>query len=576
VRLKITRWLGLLLWFCAAGTVLAQDPAATAAPPTPPIALAATQAVVPLDGRSRYWIDTSAQKTLDEVEAAGESLPWMQRGAGQQLRIDDKALWIQFDALSQGGGRWYLQITSAGLDRAQLFYRNGAGRWIAQEAGHTRPVSQWPLPGRVPTFELSEATSPVRYLLRIENERVDFAAPMALYSQSALLASRQREQFLLGAYFGLAALIAVVAAANAFAFRDRNFAAYAVYVLALGAGQVAYLGVGAQHLWDPWLKWNELAAFLLPGVSAAATLWFVKVVTEPARFSRALDLAVWSLIAAVLSAVALDAFLASRASFALVMALTAMGLVVVVILIALVWAQGEDPYIRLIALGFLPVLVMSVFPLARGVSLIPSSIFTRYGLLIGAAIEMPILFHALSLRASRRREAEVRAAALGHSDALTGLTDRRTLLQRLDSALTRARQQKHACALMAVRLCNHDAIATEFGAEIAARALVVTASALRHAISDTDLAARVGDHDFALLLEGPVTTDILISRAQQVVAKGLQQSSALPPTVTLKFHVAVALLPEKNLDAAETLRWAQDAVNAMRADLKRAIRPLNF
>ena len=107
----------------------------------------------------------------------------------------------------------------------------------------------------------------MRYWLRIEHERVDFATPIAIQDRASLLASRELEQFLLGAYFGLAALIVVVAAANAMAYRDRNFGVYAVYVATLAAGQVAYLGVGAQHVWDHWLKWNEVATFLLPGVS---------------------------------------------------------------------------------------------------------------------------------------------------------------------------------------------------------------------------------------------------------------------------------------------------------------------
>ena len=88
-------------------------------------------------------------------------------------------------------------------------------------------------------------------------------------------------------------------------------------------------------------------------------------------------------------------------------------MVVVVGLIILVWTQGDDPHIRLIALGFLPVLVMAIFPIAKGMNLIPISFLTRYGLSIGAALEMPILFYALSLRGSRRREAQVRAAASG-------------------------------------------------------------------------------------------------------------------------------------------------------------------
>jgi diguanylate cyclase (GGDEF)-like protein len=533
--------------------------------------------VLPLDGRSRYWVDTTELRTIDQVEAAGDALPWSTRERNGSYTIDGKALWFQFDAVSSGGQRWYVQLASSGIDRVQLFYRGADGRWVAQEAGDSKSVAQWPLPGRFPTFELSPAASkPVRYWLRIEHARVDFASPISIYEQSALLAAREREQFLLGAYFGLAALIALVAAANAVVYRDRNFGVYAFYVAMLAGGQLAYLGVGAQHLWDHWLKWNETATFLLPGISSAAALWFARTVTEPARFSKALDLAVWSLIAALLSAVALDTFMTSRDSFALVMVLTLVAMAVVVGLIVLVWSQGEDSDIRLIALGFLPVLVMALFPVARGLNLIPASALTRYALAMGAAVEMPILFYALSLRGNRRREARVRAAALSGHDALTGLAHTRTLLQRLEGAIARARSLKHACALMAVKISNFDAIAAEFGRETADRVLVVTASLLRHAITDIDLAARVSEHGFALLLEGPTTPQNAISRAQQLVASGLRSSEALPAGTTLKFHIALALLPDKDLDAAGSMQWLYDSVSAMPPGARKLIRPLNF
>jgi len=571
----------VLLWLSAMGTALSQDRQPAAGPPAlaapPPIALSADPPVVSLDRHSRYWIDPTGFRGVDEVEARGDSLPWGLREPSRSYNIDGKALWFQFDAVMAPGQRWFVELASSGVDRAELFYRAVDGRWVEQEAGDSKAVSQWPLPGRFPTFELSPVTGqPVRYWLRVEHARVDFATPIVLYEQSALLASREREQFLLGGYFGLAALIALVAAANGLVYRDRNFGVYSVYVATLAFGQLAYLGIGGQHLWDRWLKWNEMATFLLPGISSAAALWFARTVTEPARFSKALDLAVWSLIAALLSAVALDTVLTSRASFALVMVLTIVALAMVVGLILLVWTQGEDPYIRLIALGFLPVLVMALFPVARGLNLIPASPLTRYGLSIGAALEMPILFYALSLRGSRRREAQVRAAALSRNDPLTGLAHKRTLLQRLDSAIVRARGLKHPCGLLAVKISNFDALVTEFGREAADRALVVAASVLRHAISDIDLAARVGDHDFALLLEGPTTTDTALSRAQQVVASGLRPAEALPHGATLKFHVAVALLPDRDLDAQGSLDWLFQAVNAMRADARKLIRPLNF
>jgi two-component system, sensor histidine kinase LadS len=237
--------------------------------------------------------------------------------------------------------------------------------------------------------------------------------------------------------------------------------------------------------------------------------------------------------------------------------LTTVALGFVALLIGLVWTKADDPDIRIIALGFVPVLVMALFPIARGLGLIPNSIFTRYGLAIGAALEMPILFYALSLRGSRRREAQLRASALPRTDALTGLADRRSLLQRLEAALARARHQKHPCALLLVKLANQDAIATAHGREMVDRALVVVASHLRRAATDIDLVARVADRCFALLLEGPTTPDIALDRAQRL-------------------QVVVAMLPDQQPDAEGALQWAQAALDLVRPESRKQIRSLNF
>jgi two-component system, sensor histidine kinase LadS len=570
-----------LAWALVPATATAQDlrpgAAVQSVAALPAIVLSPQQPVVSLSGRSLYWIDASTVRTAENLAANDASVPWKLREAGQTLNIDGKALWIQFDAQSSGDSHWFVEFASSGIDRVQFIYRGPDGKWIEQEAGDTRPVSMWPLPGRFPTFELLPATGePVRYWLRVEHARVDFASPITIYEQSALFASRESEQFLLGGYFGLAALIAFISFASAIVYRDRNFGVYATYVGALALGQLAYLGVGAQHVWTQQLKWNETATFVLPGISSAIGLWFARTVTEPARFSRALDLMVWALIAAVLSAVAVDTVIASRASFALVLYLTLLSLATVVGLILLVWKQADEPHIRLIALGFLPVIVMAIFPIARGLNLIVAGPLTRYGLTIGAAIEMPILYYALSLRSSRRREGHMRAATLTHNDPLTGLAHGQALMQRLSDALSRARNLRHACGLMAVKISNFDALVSEYGRDTADRALVVTASLLRRAITDVDLAARIGENAFALLLEGPTTTENAISRAQQVVASGLRQAEALPAGTTLKFHVSVALLPDNDLDGEGSMKWLLDAVNAMPSDARKLIRPLNF
>lgn len=543
----------------------------------PAVVLDSRHDSVPLAQNARYIVDPLQHASPEAIEPLGDRAPWKRWLPDQALRIDHQALWVQFDAQVAGKERWFLEVGSSGVDRVQFFYRNTDGRWVMQEAGDARTVSDWPVPGRLPTFELAgPAGKPVRYWLRVEHDRLDFASPLRLYPERALLSSRESEQFLMGGYFALSALIALASLANALAFRDRNFGTFALYVATSAVGQLAYLGIGAQYVWDRWLRWNEMAGFVLPGLSAAAALWFARTLTEPSRYSRAMDLSVWGLIAALLSSVALEAALNARGTFFLVVLFSTASLVAAAALILFVWKQGDDPHMHLFALGFLPMLVFAISPVARAFNLVPVGPMTRYGITLGAALQMPVLFYALSVRGNRRRESQVRAAALSRTDALTGLAHTQTFLARLESTLARCTAQKHACALLAVKIANFDALVEEFGQDMADRALVVAASLLRNAISDIDMAARVGHEEFALLLEGPFTAAEAMSRAQQIVASGLRPSEGLPSAMILKFLVSVAMLPERQFGAEASLQWALQTAGGMGTDARKLIRAMNF
>jgi len=402
------------------------------------------------------------------------------------------------------------------------------------------------------------------------------AGPLA--QAAAVLATQPATpgQLAQGAYFGVLLLVLAASIGQALPDRNRNFGAFALYLVLLGVAQGISLGLAGIYLWPGDPDWDALTRRVAPGVAVAAALWLVQVLTEPARFSRALDLACWSFIAALLSAVAVHAHVDTHASDGLVDRLAAGALVVAAAQLALAWRRGRDPAIGWIVLGFVPAGAMAVFPLAQRLDWVGESALTEYGLVVGTTLQLPILYHALVRRASRRRETGVRASELHHSDALTGLDDRRTLIQRLDDALARSRDLRHQCAVLLVRLTNHPELAEDLGRETANRALVVTASILRQCATDIDLAARVGEHDFALLMEGPTTGEASLARAQQIVARGLQDAKALPRSTTLRFHVAVALLPDHELNARRCLKWLDEACEAMRADPRKAIRAINF
>jgi diguanylate cyclase (GGDEF)-like protein len=530
-----------------------------------------------LYGRSVYWGDEHADLTVEQVEAQAASLPWRLRERERRDRNNAPALWISFEATVPPGDHWFLEVSAAIYDKVQMYYRDRSGAWVVQEAGTTLPVAQWATPGRVPTFSLThDDPRPVRYWVRVQDERADFASALTLYREDALQGKREKEQFLFGAYFGLAALIVLASLAHGFIYRDRPFLVFALYAGLLVGGQLGRAGIGAQYIWNEWEIWNGAALALWPGIATATALWFAKTVTEPVRLSRALDLGVWTLIAATLGAVAVDVAVGTRASMTLVLALTFVSLLAIMGMVLWGWLDEKDENLRLIALGFAPVLIMALFPLARGFGLVPSNVLTRYGLFFGSALELPLLYYALHVRLMAQRAGEVRTNALSRSDALTGLPHRQAFVERLETSLAHARGQKQNCAVLGVRISNLDAIIEEFGQDAAEKAMVVAAAHLRRAAVDFDMAARVGEREFAMLLEAPVTPEITTSRAQQVVASGLRQVEALPAALTLKFHVVSALLPQTQLDGAGTLQWVMDALDQIEPEARKLIKPLNF
>lgn len=531
----------------------------------------------PLNGNSVYWFDASGAVPVDKVEASAADLPWRLRKREPHDRVVGGAYWLQFEAAAKPGEHWYLEMNTAFYDRVEMFYRDRQGNWVVQQSGTSHPVSDWSVPGRLPTFALSfDDSRPVRYWVRVQDDRADISAPATLLREEALQQSREREQFLFGAYFGLAALVTLAAFGNGLLYRDRGFLAFGLYSLLLGAGQLGRSGVLAQHLWPELPGWNGIALALWPGAATAAALWFVKVVTEPVRLSRALDLGVWALIAALLGAVALDIFIATHISMVLVFVLTGLSLLAIAAMLTWGLLDNRDVHMRLLAIAFVPVLFMAVFPLSRGLGLVPSSTLTRYGLYFAAIVELPILFYALHRRLMDKREAMLRASSLSRSDPLTGLPHRHGLVQRLESSLAHARGQRQNCALLGVRISNLDAIVEEFGKTAAEKALVVAASHLRRTSVDFDMAARVGEREYAVLMEAPVTPQAVSSRAQQVVASGLRQMEHLPAALTLKFHVTAAVLPVPQLDGEGALQWVLDGLDQMTQDAKKLIKPLNF
>lgn len=109
---------------------------------------------------------------------------------------------------------------------------------------------------------------------------------------------------------------------------------------------------------------------------------------------------------------------------------------------------------------------------------------------------------------------------LSHYDSLTGLINRNLYLNHLNHAMALAEREKRFCTLIYLDINNFKRINEEFGFKLGDTILIDTAQRIKKSIRSTDIAARLGSDEFAILLENchPMEAARIISDLKQAMA----------------------------------------------------------
>lgn len=500
--------------------------------------------------QSRFWIDSSGQSSVDQAVAQADRFEDMQRPRTFNLE-PGAALWVQVQTGPlDPSRRWYLLLTAAAFtNQASLYVRDANGAWTVQRSGDHLPVAQWDHPDQTPVFAVDPARSDAMWL-RILNSPAPTSPHLQLLTEENLQSKRYTTFLLIGGYLGFGLLVLFLGWVHARLYGDRAFVAYCFYVASMLGFQASYTGIAGLFFWPQWAAWNDMApAFFMLWLTGSG-IWFVREACAVSRYHRGVDrfVVAWALFGLVFPFVYVA--LTGPITFKL---LNIYGLLSVLLSISLciwTWRKGET-YAGWLALGFLPVHLGYPFPALRSAGILPDSWATQYAVLIGSAIEIPLLLYILHRRAKDFSENRARLKAMESTDPLTGLTIVPVLKLRLRDALKRAKRSGHQCGLIVVELSNHGEIVTREGREAGDRALVVAASRLAGVARDVDTVCRVSDTRFAVLMEGPVKSDLLKLVAQHVVAKGLERVPTLPTDLPLRFRLVSAAPPESESDESE-------------------------
>ncbi|MBB3229635.1 GGDEF domain-containing protein [Halomonas stenophila] len=115
-------------------------------------------------------------------------------------------------------------------------------------------------------------------------------------------------------------------------------------------------------------------------------------------------------------------------------------------------------------------------------------------------IESGVLWHGMMLDISEQVAEEERLRALSDTDALTGLANRRKLLQRLDEEISLSNRHATPLSLMMLDLDHFKAINDTWGHLQGDEVLASLAGHCQGLLREEDLLARLGGEEFALLL----------------------------------------------------------------------------
>ncbi len=141
-----------------------------------------------------------------------------------------------------------------------------------------------------------------------------------------------------------------------------------------------------------------------------------------------------------------------------------------------------------------------------------------------AIIGLVLVYESTNQRLRTERDNEHQQYVyLANHDTLTGLANRNYFNNSLAEALERAKRSGNQVALLYLDLDRFKPINDKFGHETGDRVLQVIAQRLRSCVRKTDLVARIGGDEFAIILEDVKDTidfqDIAIKILSQIAAK---------------------------------------------------------
>ena len=573
--LRLLRFLRCLL---IAGLVGPSLPAAAA----PPAALRLDTNTPDVDCWPAVTMDIDHGDTLDAETMLARSASFIVPDTPHaNLGVRRHAVWLRvpLQVGAEDDGRWVLEIDYASLDTIDVHLISD-GRVIRRaRLGDHVTFNQRPMTVRPHALQLQlERGGAYELLLRVQTTS-SMIVPLRLVKLEAFHAREARIQLLQGIAAGIGLCLMLYALTHWVSGRDPMFLYYAIVSAGTTMFFFAYYGLAPQHLWpaSPWATDNMAPLAIL--LALGGSMLLIERLLDVRSLNRRVAQAATGVAAAAFGSAALFwlGLMPYRVAQLAGTVLGPMPMLLAVPMAWMRWRQGDRAAPYLFAGWAVYAIAVAVMAsLLRG--WVPVNTWTQYAFQAGAMFEMLMWLRVIGVRNDEARTIAERVSRehevmqiLAHTDALTGLANRRGLEIELASAVA----QRPSDRLLAVYLLDLDgfkAVNDRLGHDAGDELLVAVAQRLRSLLRHRDIIARLGGDEFVLL-----GRDIASEADAWIIGRKVVEAFDQPFVVCgepcrVGLTIGFALAPLDGQDAVALLRHADAAMYAGKQGGKGTVR----
>ncbi len=184
------------------------------------------------------------------------------------------------------------------------------------------------------------------------------------------------------------------------------------------------------------------------------------------------------------------------------------------------------------------------------------------GLMLITALWVLILRKRVEQQTGIIRASEERLRDLAYHDFLTGLPNRLAFEDRIGESLDRCRNERLFAVYFTVDVDRFKRINDTYGHEVGDECLKIVASRLRTVVRKTDLIARTGGEEFAIVA-GALSTPESAFRISDSITGLFQENVTIQGhSIRLTVSVGGALYPENGIDTAALRKMSDRALYA--------------